>query len=653
MTTQDWATPSLRQMVAEEIEETYRSYGNPTSKSSSEVERHILEKAQSRDNYLQMVARLILHIKEVRGSTQNSGNVPQHQSVLGQMMSNMAAGNASSGGNVINMNLQSGQNQATNQMQPTATGDQQKQVTNMPMQQVKFSQQQVQQQQQQTINTGSVFGNVLNQGNTGGQSVQVTVKNGQIVNQRGIMQQTQQQQQQQTQQQQQATKQQVTAAQQQLQQQLQLQQLQRQQQQQQTTQQMPTFMGNNTGIVMQQQQKGLLQQQQQQLIQQRLQQQQQQQTQQQQQQNKGYNNMNMGGNVAGFNMQNPMISSQQQQTAQQMSNMVANTQQQIVQQQPQQQQQIIKNAPSPSPQQQMQSSPYNHQPVPSPANPPSIAPTPSPMNQAEEMAYLEKLKELNKYVEPLRKFMLNSSKDDDHKKQREKLNGLLDILTNSKRRVHLSVLTKCEAVLKKMLPATPNSTGSMSLRTPDPDDSIPTPSRSTTSLQPMGEVVTNIITSANLMSEARQNMLPGMYALNAPMISPPAPPVRSRARPKPYDQQKKSLLPRALQMEIINLSSERFDVSLDKSRPADKEGVTLKCKYNYDSLPGHLCTISIQVHADYPKVEPKFSLNYGNGESTQDISNLILKKLARLPHSLTFTAILMTWEQSLIEHCTT
>ena len=39
-----------------------------------------------------------------------------------------------------------------------------------------------------------------------------------------------------------------------------------------------------------------------------------------------------------------------------------------------------------------------------------------------------------------------------------------------------------------------------------------------TNLQPIGEVVTNVITSANLMSETRQNILPGMFALNAPMI---------------------------------------------------------------------------------------------------------------------------------------
>ena len=62
-------------------------------------------------------------------------------------------------------------------------------------------------------------------------------------------------------------------------------------------------------------------------------------------------------------------------------------------------------------------------------------------------------------------------------------------------------------------------------------------------------------------------------------FSPPAPPVRQRARPKPYTPKKPSL-PRALQMEIINLSSDRFIVSMDQSRPMDKDGMSVSCKYS-------------------------------------------------------------------------
>ena len=78
-------------------------------------------------------------------------------------------------------------------------------------------------------------------------------------------------------------------------------------------------------------------------------------------------------------------------------------------------------------------------------------------------------------------------------------------------------------------------------------------------------------------------------------FSPPAPPVRQRARPKPYTPKKPSL-PRALQMEIINLSSDRFIVSMDQSRPMDKDGMSVSCKYSKcdtaSRFHGNPCTIS-------------------------------------------------------------
>ena len=63
----EWASPCLRQMVVQQIEDTLQKFGNISAKTSQEYEQHILDKAHSRDDYLQMVARLILHIKEVRG----------------------------------------------------------------------------------------------------------------------------------------------------------------------------------------------------------------------------------------------------------------------------------------------------------------------------------------------------------------------------------------------------------------------------------------------------------------------------------------------------------------------------------------------------------------------------------------------------------
>ena len=51
-------------------------------------------------------------------------------------------------------------------------------------------------------------------------------------------------------------------------------------------------------------------------------------------------------------------------------------------------------------------------------------------------------------------------------------------------------------------------------------DSIPTPvAKPQNQPQALREVVTGIITSAQNMSDAQRNILPGMLALNAPMIA--------------------------------------------------------------------------------------------------------------------------------------
>ncbi|XP_066918944.1 mediator of RNA polymerase II transcription subunit 15-like isoform X2 [Clytia hemisphaerica] len=584
--------------------------------------------------------------------------VPRGQTVPNQQQ--QAQGTQPVANNLLNVsggnNLQQNVQQIQQQLQQNANNVQQQQNNTIKQEQQQTNKAPDQPKAQQ-ITGGTLFANsTLNQvaGMNNGQAVQVTVKNGQIVNQQL------QQRQNNTMVQQSQTNNTATNPQQQLQFQIAQQQQNNQQQQsntQQNIQQLSNFItnANNPQLVMASssgqnltlQQKAQvakalqLQQQQKanelQLIQQRLRQ--------QAQPNIGFNNM---GN----------IDQQQQQQQQNMSNNQPqpNATQPLpnnmLQQQQQQQAQQNKIINTPSPSQQMQPSPaaYN-QPVPSPANPlSSIGPSPSPLNSTDEMLYQEKLVNLRKYVEPLNKMLQKTPKDEEHHKEREKLRGLLDILTNSRRRVKLQILTQCEAVLKRLIPSTPNSAGPTSMKTPEPFDvSVNTPARPA-GLQPMGEVVTNVITSANLMAETRQNILPGMYALNVPMISPPAPPVRNRARPKPYEQPKKTIsLPRALQMEIVNLTSNRFSISLDKTKPMDSEGMTIRCKYNNDLVASHLGTLLIQVSSGYPRTEPSFSFLDTTQPSTQDLSSRMTKKLSRLPHTLTFTAILLSWEQSLVD----
>ncbi|CAK9294053.1 unnamed protein product, partial [Gordionus sp. m RMFG-2023] len=70
----------------------------------------------------------------------------------------------------------------------------------------------------------------------------------------------------------------------------------------------------------------------------------------------------------------------------------------------------------------------------------------------EDMEYATKLKQLSKYVEPLRKLIFKIEKEDDQKKEIVKLKALLDILSNNSpntKKVPITTLLKCEVVLAR------------------------------------------------------------------------------------------------------------------------------------------------------------------------------------------------------------
>lgn len=76
-------------------------------------------------------------------------------------------------------------------------------------------------------------------------------------------------------------------------------------------------------------------------------------------------------------------------------------------------------------------------------------------NDEETAAYMQKVKELRKYIDPLKTLLSNASKDKSNpnstSKNYEKMRCLLDSLSNPmNKRMPLSALTKCEEVLVKL-----------------------------------------------------------------------------------------------------------------------------------------------------------------------------------------------------------
>ncbi|CAH0726311.1 unnamed protein product, partial [Brenthis ino] len=84
----NWRTQSVRQTVVSKIEKVIQRYyrsGMQVARDSSEMENHVFMKAKTREEYMNMVAKLIIHIREMSQPKQNQGapNMQQNQNQPG------------------------------------------------------------------------------------------------------------------------------------------------------------------------------------------------------------------------------------------------------------------------------------------------------------------------------------------------------------------------------------------------------------------------------------------------------------------------------------------------------------------------------------------------------------------------------------------
>ncbi|GAA6234701.1 mediator of RNA polymerase II transcription subunit 15-like [Lates japonicus] len=73
----DWRSPQFRQKVVAQIEDAMRKAGTAHTKSSTDMENHVFVKAKSREEYLSLVARLIIHFRDIHKKT-HGGSDPMN-----------------------------------------------------------------------------------------------------------------------------------------------------------------------------------------------------------------------------------------------------------------------------------------------------------------------------------------------------------------------------------------------------------------------------------------------------------------------------------------------------------------------------------------------------------------------------------------------
>jgi len=278
----------------------------------------------------------------------------------------------------------------------------------------------------------------------------------------------------------------------------------------------------------------------------------------------------------------------------------------------------------------------------------SLAPSPSsqvntpmnPVNQ-EEREYLDKLKSLEKYIEPLRRVIRRHGNEENEKLG--KMKKLLDILSNPDKRVPLVTLQKCEDVLKRMqLDTTDTDNADINLQAnPDKNPLID----AVLKLQHNSKDGKGVSLNNSL---ANTFVLPVETVLGPAISLPPLP-----RTPPALEEHSQNLVPDLLQGEIARLDP-RFEVSLDRSQPQYAcDAVELVCQLQDKHLPA-VPQLRVSIPANYPNYPPQTNIDNPDYLSTpflKEVTASLTSRLDRMPPKFTLSQLLTAWELSVRAAC--
>ncbi|KYN43253.1 Mediator of RNA polymerase II transcription subunit 15 [Trachymyrmex septentrionalis] len=293
--------------------------------------------------------------------------------------------------------------------------------------------------------------------------------------------------------------------------------------------------------------------------------------------------------------------------------------------------------PSPSPQHAIMTGPTRSVNsvgmAPSPSSslntPGGVGATPSP--QQEDQAYRDKVRQLSKYIEPLRRMIAKMSCEGNVDKL-SKMKKLLEILSNPSKRMPLDTLLKCEVVLEKF-------------NFKRGDGSVGPPVTTLKEHQifsPLLEAVSAHLQSPVINHTLQRTFGPCLDALFGPEIKNLPPPLK-----KQKIEESSSEIPDVLQGEIARLD-QRFKVSLDPAQQSGSRCIQLICWLDDRHLP---CVppISVTVPADYPSTPPRCVMAPHEYEATTflcAVQKALNIRIAKLPRRFSLSQLLDTWEMS-------
>jgi len=261
--------------------------------------------------------------------------------------------------------------------------------------------------------------------------------------------------------------------------------------------------------------------------------------------------------------------------------------------------------------------------------------TPSPRNHQEDIQYMEKVKQLSKYIEPIKRMIENTSQQDTAKLS--KMKKLLDILENPSHQFTLDLLIKCEQVLEKL---EINQHG---------DSQQQQQQQQTThkEYQVILDTVNGFSKSPYLNHTLGRTMGPPYRALHGCTLR--LPPARKLRPPPPHTDP----IPLALQREVAGMEA-RFKVTLDSTcPPGSGGGVRLVVELDEATVPA-VPPVRLAVPSDYPTHSPRYvhdKLAYAGTPLLRRVQNYLSSRLAKLPDRYTVSQLLHQWEMSVRQAC--
>ncbi|CAG5048317.1 unnamed protein product [Parnassius apollo] len=259
----------------------------------------------------------------------------------------------------------------------------------------------------------------------------------------------------------------------------------------------------------------------------------------------------------------------------------------------------------------------------------------------EDAVYREKVRQLSKYIEPLRRMVQRMVNEGENVEKLTKMKNLLDILSNPNKRMPLETLIKCEVVLEKLDFKRSESVGLGLPATTGKQEQI---------FNPLLEVVNNCLQSPLANHTLKRTFGSTLDALNGPEIKNLPPPHKMLKLDEPTME-----IPDVLQGEIARLDS-RFKVSLETMQLSGGSGaISLVAQLDDVRLPC-VPAVHVAVPRDYPVHAPaRLRTRTPRADAHRAflarVDQAMDARCARLPKSCSVGQLLDAWEMSVRQAC--